>query len=136
MWRELLWVRGSAMESAITSELQQATQALKDSLLASEAFLRYTKARARLDADFEALGLLDRLSKAQARVRQRQASGSLTQSDMDALRELQKMAHEEPVVMEYAESQQEAADFLRAINKEISELLGIDFASYAKHATC
>jgi cell fate (sporulation/competence/biofilm development) regulator YlbF (YheA/YmcA/DUF963 family) len=124
------------MESTMTSELQRATQALRDSLLASEPFLRYSMARSRLDADFEALGLLDRLSKAQARVRQRQANGSLTQSDIDALRDLQNMAHQEPVVMEYAESQQEAADFLRAINKEMSELLGIDFASYAKHATC
>ena len=64
------------MESTMTSELQRATQALRDSLLASEPFLRSSKARARLDADFEALGLLDRLSKAQARVRQRQAGGA------------------------------------------------------------
>ncbi len=124
------------MEFAMTSELQRATQALRDSLLASEPFLRYSKARARLDADFEALGLLDRLSKAQARVRQRPAVGSLTQSDIDGLRDLQKMAHEKPVVMEYAQSQQEAADFLGEINKEMSELLGINFASYAKHSTC
>jgi cell fate (sporulation/competence/biofilm development) regulator YlbF (YheA/YmcA/DUF963 family) len=124
------------MESTMTSDLQRATQTLRDSLLACEPFLRYSEARARLDADFEALGLLDRLSKAQARVRQRQTSGSLTQSDIDALRDLQKMAHEEPVVMEYAESQQEAADFLGEINKEMSGLLGINFASYAKHSTC
>jgi hypothetical protein len=41
-----------------------------------------------------------------------------------------------PVIMEYAQFQQEAVNFLREINNEISELLGINFATFAHHATC
>jgi hypothetical protein len=38
--------------------------------------------------------------------------------------------------MTYAQSQQEAIHFLREINDEISQLLGINFASFANHSTC
>ena len=40
------------------------------------------------------------------------------------------------VIMEYAQSQQEAINFLREINSEISELLGVNFATFANHSTC
>ena len=124
------------MQTEIPSALQTAAQSLCDSLLASGPFLRYEKARSHLDADPDARGLLDRLSEAQARMRQRQANGDVTQPDIDTLRELQGKAQDDPAVMEYAGSQQGAIYFLREINTEITEFLGINFASLAKHSTC
>jgi cell fate (sporulation/competence/biofilm development) regulator YlbF (YheA/YmcA/DUF963 family) len=124
------------MQPEIPSALQTAAQTLCDSLRASELFLRYQKARSRLDADPGARDLLDRLSEAQAGVRQRQANGGVTQSDIDTLRELQSRAQDDPAVMEFSGSQQGAIYFLQEINAEITELLGINFASLAKHSTC
>ena len=70
------------MQTEIPSVLQTAAQTLCDSLRASEPFLRYEKARSLLKAEPKARGLLDRLSEAQAGVRQRQANGGVTQSDI------------------------------------------------------
>ena len=124
------------MQPEIPSALQEATQSLCESLLASEPLARYVNARSRLDGNAEARGLLDRLSEAQASIRKQQANGGMTQADIDTLRELQKKAQDDPAVMEYAGSQQGAIDFLKEINTEITELLGMNFAVFAKHSTC
>ena len=52
------------------------------------------------------------------------------------LRLIQQTVLRNTVILDYAQAQQEVVDFLREINGEISQLLGIDFASFANHATC
>jgi cell fate (sporulation/competence/biofilm development) regulator YlbF (YheA/YmcA/DUF963 family) len=120
----------------LSPELQEATQSFIDNLLASEAFMHYQEARKLMSEDEEARTLLERLSHAQAAVRQQQASGNVGQAEVDSLRLIQQTALRNPVILDYAQSQQEAVEFLREINGEISQLLGIDFASFANHATC
>lgn len=124
------------MESILSPQLQEATQTLIENLLASEPFLNYHQARTRLNQDSESRSLLDRLSHAQARVRQKQASGGGGQAEIDSLRLLQARVQRNSVIMDYTKSQQEAINFLREINNELSELLGINFASAANHAVC
>jgi cell fate (sporulation/competence/biofilm development) regulator YlbF (YheA/YmcA/DUF963 family) len=123
------------MQTALSPQLQETTQSLIDNLLASEAFVRYQQARTRFNADNEAHDLMDQLAKAQTRLRQKQASG-VGQAELDSLRLLQQRAQQNPVIMAHAQSQEEAVKFLREINGEISQLLGINFASFANHATC
>jgi cell fate (sporulation/competence/biofilm development) regulator YlbF (YheA/YmcA/DUF963 family) len=79
---------------------------------------------------------MERLSNAQATVRQQQVSGNVGQAEVNSLRLIQRTALSNPVILDYAQAQQEAVEFLREINGEISQLLGIDFASFANHATC
>ena len=124
------------MQTVSSPQLSEATQSLIDNLLASEAFSHYQQAHTRFNADNEAQALMDQLSKSQARVRQQQAKGSVNQAEIDSLRLFQQRAQRNPVIMEYIQSQQEAVNFLREINTEISELLGINFATFANHATC
>jgi len=124
------------MQTVLSPHLQEATQALIDNLLASEPFLNYPQARRRLNQDAESRTLLEHLSHSQASLRQKQANGGVGQAEVDSLRLLQQRAQRDPVIMDYAKSQQEAINFLREINNEISELLGINFASAANHATC
>ena len=124
------------MQIAISPQLQEATQSLIDNLLASEAFVHYQQARIHFNADKEAHDLMDQLAKSQARVRQKQATGGAGQAEIDALRLLQQRVQRNPVIMAYAQSQQEAVNFLREINTEISGLLGVNFATFANHATC
>ncbi|HSA99009.1 MAG TPA: YlbF family regulator [Anaerolineales bacterium] len=124
------------METTISPQLQEATQSLINNLLASEAFVRYQNARAQFNADKEAHDLMDQLSKSQARLRQKQSSGGVGQAEVDALRLLQQRVQRNPVIMAYAQAQEEAVNFLREINGEISQLLGINFATLANHATC
>ena len=124
------------MLTTLSPELKEATQSFIDHLLASEAFMHYQEAHKLINEDEEAHTLLERLSNAQATVRQQQARGNVSPAEVDSLRLIQQRALRNPVILDYAQAQQEAIEFLREINGEISPLLGIDFASFANHATC
>jgi cell fate (sporulation/competence/biofilm development) regulator YlbF (YheA/YmcA/DUF963 family) len=60
----------------------------------------------------------------------------VTQSDVEELRAVQTQVQANPAIIAYAQSQQDAVNFLREINQEISQLLGVDFATLAKQSTC
>jgi cell fate (sporulation/competence/biofilm development) regulator YlbF (YheA/YmcA/DUF963 family) len=124
------------MPTTLSSQLQEATESLINNLLASEAFVRYQNAHARFKADQEARDLMDQLAKLQARLRQKQSTGEVNQAEIDSLRLLQQRVQRNSVIMAYAQSQEEAVNFLREINNEISQLLGLNFASFANHSTC
>ena len=98
--------------------------------------MSYHQSQAAMDVDVQARSLLEHLSKLQGELRRKQNSNAVTQSDVDELRALQKQVQANSVIMAYAQSQQEAVNFLREINAEISQLLGVDFAALAKQSTC
>ena len=117
-------------------QLQEATKMLLEHLLASEAFTHLQNTRRQMDLDQEAYALMEQLGKSQTRVRQMQAKGEVKQAEIDSLRLLQQRVLRNLVILNYLESQQDAANLLRDVNREISELLGINFASFANHSTC
>lgn len=124
------------MTTDLSPQLQEATQSLIEHLLASETFKRYQQAHTRINEDSESRTLMERLSSSQANIRQKQASGGVGQEELDALRLLQQRVLRDPVIMDYAQSQQEVIGLLRQINGEISQLLAFNFASFANHTTC
>ncbi len=117
-------------------ELDEATDSLIQNLLASKPFLAYQQSQARLDADPQARALLERLSALQAGLRRKQINGGITQADIADLRMLQAQVQANAAIMAYAQAQQGAMDFLREINQEISQSLGLDFASLARQNSC
>jgi cell fate (sporulation/competence/biofilm development) regulator YlbF (YheA/YmcA/DUF963 family) len=124
------------METGITPMMQEATDALIGNLLASEAFIHYQQAQSCLNGDRQARALLEQLSQTQTSLREKQANGVVTQADVDGLRAIQEQVQRNNIIMDYAHTQQNAVNFLREINDEISQLLGINFASFANRATC
>ena len=124
------------MLTTLSPELQEATQAFIGNLLASEAFMHYQETRKLINEDEDAHTLMEHLSNAQSTVRQQQVNGNVGQAEVDSLRLIQQRVLRNPTILDYAQAQQEAVEFLREINGEISQLLGIDFASFANHATC
>ena len=124
------------MLTTLSPELQETTQSLIENLLASEAFTHYQHAQKLMSEDEEARTLMDQLSKAQATVRRQQSSANVSHAEVDSLRLIQERALRNSVILDYAQAQQEAIEFLREINGEIGQLLGIDFASFANHSTC
>jgi cell fate (sporulation/competence/biofilm development) regulator YlbF (YheA/YmcA/DUF963 family) len=117
-------------------ELHEATDILIQNLLASEAFLVYQRSQATMNSDSEARGLLDLLSTLQAALRHKQSANSVTQTDVEELRSIQTQVQGNTTIMAYAQSQQGAVNFLREVNQEISQTLGVDFATLAKQNTC
>jgi cell fate (sporulation/competence/biofilm development) regulator YlbF (YheA/YmcA/DUF963 family) len=124
------------MQSILNPSMQEAADMLIGNLLASESFVCYQQAHTRLNEDRQARVQLEQLSGAQADLRKKQSNSGVTQVEIDALRALQDQVQHNSVIMTYARSQQDAVNFLCEINDEISQLLGINFASFANHTTC
>src|SRR5512139_469504 len=120
----------------IPEMLYQATQSLAENLAASEPFVHYFQARQAIETDSDAQSLLKDLSSIQGEIRQKQQRSQVTQDDIDVLRALQQQAQSNETIMQYANTQQSAVTFLREINQEISQLLGVDFAALSKQTGC
>ena len=120
----------------IPEMLYQATQSLAENLGASEPFVQYAQAREAFEADSNAQALLKDISSIQGEIRQKQQRNQVTQQDIDVLRAMQQQAQSNETIMQYANTQQGAVNFLREINQEISQLLGVDFAALSKQTGC
>lgn len=120
----------------IPEMLYQATQSLAENLVASEPFVQYAQAREAFEADSNAQSLLKDISSIQGDIRQKQQRNQVTQQDIDVLRAMQQQAQSNETIMQYANTQQGAVNFLREINQEISQLLGVDFAALSKQTGC
>ncbi len=116
--------------------MYEATNSLIQNLLASEPFLAYQQSQAQLASDPQARGMLGRFSALQAGLRRKQARGSVTQADIEELGAVQAEVQANTTITAYAQSQGEAVNLLREVNQEISQLLGVDFASLARQSSC
>jgi cell fate (sporulation/competence/biofilm development) regulator YlbF (YheA/YmcA/DUF963 family) len=120
----------------LSPTLLAAAEHLAEQLALAGPVAAYQLAKARMNGDAHARGLLELLSAAQSDVRLRQSSGGVTQADLDSLRALQGEVQSNAVITQYARTQQDALAYLPQINQEISELIGVDFASLAGPASC
>ncbi len=120
----------------LTPDMVTATASLGVNLRQAEPVVLYHLARETLEASPEATGLLKRLSETQANVRTRQTRGEVTPEDMAGLRAVQREVQTNPVIRQFAQTQQAALGYLREVNHDISELLGTDFGALAKKPGC
>lgn len=120
----------------LTTNLSEAIESLAVNLLSSAPFLQFQEARKRLDADAQARGLLNDLAAAQADLRARQASSLVRLDDIAKLRALQAEAQANRRITEYIQAQDDAVAYLQETNQEISQWLGVDFASLARQSGC
>lgn len=124
------------MDSLLSQELLIATQTLAENLTASEPFVRYAHAQKILNNDPASLELLGKLSSVQASLRNLQLRSAVKQNDIDELRDLQDKVQANPVILDYAQAQQNAVAYLKEINVEISQLIGLDFAALSRRSSC
>jgi cell fate (sporulation/competence/biofilm development) regulator YlbF (YheA/YmcA/DUF963 family) len=117
-------------------EILMAAEKLADAILHEGPVAAYKQAKARLDANPEARELLESFLRTQSDLRVRQSRNAVTQSDVDQLRALQRQVQSNRIIIDYAETQQAAIAYLPSVNQEISQLLGVDFASLAGPASC
>jgi len=113
----------------------EAARTFAAKLRQSEPIAALWQARAQLNADEEAQGLLARLSERQQQLILKQESAQITQREIDDLRRLQREAEEHSTIGAYLRALQQAQLFLPAVNAALSDLLGIDFGSLARAAS-
>ncbi len=128
--------QGANQVTELKPELKQAVQALGSALKEAPALHAYYEATARLEADRQATGLLDELQRVQADIRTRQVKGAVSQADLGRLRQLQGDVQSNRTIAAFFEAEQIATLCLREVNQEISQLLGVDFATLGRVNTC
>jgi len=126
----------SAMSMTLPPTILAAAEQLAKAIEAAEPVATYRRAKAHLDDDAHAHELLERLSAAQADLRRRQNDGGVTPAALEQVRALQREVQSTAIIMEFAMAQQEAVAYLPQVNLEISEMLGVDFASLAGPGSC
>ena len=122
-------------QTAISTTLLEATSNLAENLTQSDAFLRFKAAEGKMNANQEALRLLAEFSELQQKIRTQQYSGANAESDIKRLRALQSAIGTNETIQDYELTKELAVAFLREVNQEISQLLGIDFASLARRSS-
>jgi len=128
--------KGASPVNELRPEVKQAAQVLGNVLKNTPPLRAYADAIATMTADAEATALLDQLQDLQADIRVRQSNGGVSQEDLARLRQLQSQVQTHPTIAAFIEAQQSATAYLPQVNQEISQLLGIDFASLAAPASC
>ncbi|MCL4465510.1 MAG: YlbF family regulator [Chloroflexi bacterium] len=126
----------SAKSMTLPPTIRAAAERLAAAIETAEPIVAYRHAKARLDGDPHADELLQQLSAAQADLRKRQSNGGVTPAALEQVRAMQREVQANPVIMQFAMAQQEAVAYLPQVNQEISELLGMDFASLAGPGSC
>jgi cell fate (sporulation/competence/biofilm development) regulator YlbF (YheA/YmcA/DUF963 family) len=114
----------TAVQTVISVPLSQTASALAENLVQSEPFLRFQEADRKLHGDQEAMGLLAEAAAVQKKVRSQGQSGDISERDIssnDTIREQEK-------------ARALAVDFLREVNQEISNLIGIDFSTLTRRS--
>jgi cell fate (sporulation/competence/biofilm development) regulator YlbF (YheA/YmcA/DUF963 family) len=124
----------NSTQSAVSNTLLLAASTLAENLAQSESFLRFQEADRKLQADGEATGFLTEVAELQQQIRAQQQSGAISESDVKRLRQLQNIINANNTIQEFGKAQDLAAAFLREVNQEISNLLGIDFASLTRRS--
>lgn len=125
------------MTSAINQvsiSLLEAVSTLAENLLQSEPFLRYKAAEGKLHEDKNSMQLLADFPKMQQKIRSQQQAGGISEGDLKQLRSLQSAISTNESIQEYGLAQEMAVALLRDVNQEISQLLGIDFASLTRRS--
>jgi cell fate (sporulation/competence/biofilm development) regulator YlbF (YheA/YmcA/DUF963 family) len=115
-----------------TKELLEATFDLAESLAEAEAIVHFISANQALNNDQNTLELINAATDLQRKLYDGESSGDDLNNDLNRLRDYQSQISSNAVIQEQSIARETAVAFLREINQEISQLLGMDFAALAR----
>jgi cell fate (sporulation/competence/biofilm development) regulator YlbF (YheA/YmcA/DUF963 family) len=115
-----------------TKELLEATFDLAESLAEAEAIVHFISANQALNNDQNTLELVNAATDLQRKLYDGESSGDDLNNDLNRLRDYQSQISSNAVIQEQSIARETAVAFLREINQEISQLLGMDFAALAR----
>lgn len=124
----------TAKVPVVPNTLLEATSQLTENLVQSEQILRFQEATRKLQGDKEATVLLTEFSILQQKLRGRQRSTQISEEDIKRLRVLQNAISTNEIIQEKELAEEYAIAFLHEVNQEISNILGVDFATLARRS--
>ena len=128
------------MNKTITSTGQSfitMTNQLGEEMTTISVIKNYKDAQNKLNSDAVAMELIRKLSATRKDLSEKQFSGTIDPDSLNDYYSIQNEVEKNPTIMEYSQTQQEAVQFLKNVNFEISQLIGTDFSSLIKRSnTC
>ena len=128
------------MNKTITSTGQSfitMTTQLGDELVNISVIKNYKSAQKELNSDAGAMELIRKLSAARKDLSEKQFSGTIDPDSLNDYYNIQNEVEKNQTINEYSQTQQDAVQFLKNVNFEISQLIGTDFSSLIKRSnTC
>lgn len=115
----------------IDIQLKLAAEEFVRYLNSSQSMKKFQTAQNIFQNNPEILKLREDFTSLAKRYRQKEADGTLTQNDIDMVRDSQKRLNTHPITIQYVQSQQAMIMMLQDCNSAISQILGFDFAATA-----
>ena len=111
--------------------LDQAGKNFVAALIEDPAVIGFRAAKAALDRDPDFVRLTESYNTQVQSFQKQQTEGTLTQADVDGLRELQSRINSHPAAQRFIAAREEIAALVHDCNQEMSTVLGFDFAAVA-----
>lgn len=119
----------------LSDELEQAAQALGQSLRATEYVQAYLEAQARVQANPETNTLEERLSeRAHGLLARRRTSEQLAQAEVDEFYTLRHQTLSQPLIADRDLALNQLKSYLAQVALDLSEELGVDYTVLAQKA--
>lgn len=112
--------------------VEEQLQTFVDTICDSETYQEFVEAEARLEADEEALELLETYDETQQRLQE----DRFDQSVMGELRDLQTNLSNNEVIQEYQAAEENLIELLNETNDAVSEKIGEKFAQSVGGGCC
>lgn len=112
-------------------QLQQAVDQFCTELGNHPRVIDFKRAKDDFFNDAELKALRTRYNELLLAARKKQYDGTLTQEEIDSVRSLQAQVSKHPITQRYVETREEVLSVLNDCNREISELLGFNYAQVA-----
>jgi len=119
-----------------TADLDNAVASFARILKSADAVKRFLEARLNFESDPELSRSRELLALAAESYREKQAADTLSEQDIDRIRTLQSNVNLHPLTIELLGSQQEMAELLQECNRQMTDVLGIDFAGISVSSGC
>ncbi len=119
----------------LSQKMLDITAELADKLNQSEPFMLLKTTEATLNANAEAIQLINDITELQQKIKSQNQTTIIPESEFTRYRELQNKIGENEVIQASGIAQENAIAFLREVNQEISNLLGVDFASLTRRSS-
>jgi cell fate (sporulation/competence/biofilm development) regulator YlbF (YheA/YmcA/DUF963 family) len=115
----------------IDNQLKLAVEEFVRNLSSSQAVKEFQSAQTEYQNNPDVKKMQEEYVSVAQNFQQKQTNGTLTQEDINVIRQLQANLNRHPAIIRYAQTQQMMVMMLQDCNSAISEMLGFDFAATA-----
>ncbi|MDI3525337.1 MAG: hypothetical protein PWP60_667 [Candidatus Atribacteria bacterium] len=112
----------------LSEEIKSSLQDFAEKLIATSFFQTFQQSRSNLSSNQEALELLQRWNEKQRELSEIASERDLQEEDFMEVEAIREAIFKNVILMNYFKAQDELVTFLKEVNRELSNILGFDFA--------